>query len=85
MGPENALIAVSALHVGFQAVVTLVVYPALAEVLATTWTTAHDAHSRRIAAVVAPVYLAVAAAWLVLADRARLLATLLALGAAPFA
>ncbi len=64
MGPENALLAASALHVGFQAVVTLVVYPALADVPAGMWTTAHAAHSRRITAVVAPVYLAVGAACL---------------------
>ncbi len=64
MVPENALLAASALHVGFQAVVTLVVYPALADVPATLWSTAHAAHSRRITAVVAPVYVAVGAACL---------------------
>lgn len=56
-----ALIAVGGLHLGFQAVVTVVVYPALAATPAGAWAAAHDAHSRRIVLLVAPLYLVVAA------------------------
>jgi hypothetical protein len=64
MNPVDALLGATALHVGFQAVVTVVVYPALADLPADRWAAAHAAHSRRITAVVAPVYVAVAAACL---------------------
>ena len=57
---SSALLAVSALHAGFQLVVTAVVYPALADVPEQRWQEAHAAHSRRITWVVAPVYAAVA-------------------------
>jgi hypothetical protein len=50
------------LHLGFQATVTLLVYPALGRVPADRWRAAHAAHSRAIAPVVAVVYAAVAAA-----------------------
>ena len=75
MDPVDALLAATALHAGFQAVVTVVVYPALAEVPADHWAVAHAAHSRRITAVVAPVYVAVAAAclWLLLSGPYTLL------------
>ena len=75
MDPVDALLAATALHAGFQAVVTVVVYPALAEVPADRWAVAHAAHSRRITAVVAPVYVAVAAAclWLLLSGPYTLL------------
>lgn len=53
---EIALLAVSALHAGFQLVVTFVVYPALAQVGDNDWARAHAAHSRRIGAVVLVVY-----------------------------
>ncbi len=56
----TALLIVTALHAGFQAVVTVIVYPALAEVPEESWTAAHAAHSRRISYVVAPLYLALA-------------------------
>lgn len=62
MTSETALLAATALHAGFQLTVTLVVYPALREVPAERWGTAHDAHTRRITGVVVPVYLAVVAA-----------------------
>ena len=52
------LVAATALHAGFQLVVTLLVYPALAEVPEGTWTAAHAAHARRITPVVALVYAA---------------------------
>lgn len=64
MDAADTLLAASALHAGFQAVVTGVVYPALVTVPAGEWAAAHAAHSRRITAVVAPVYVAVAAACL---------------------
>lgn len=65
MDPSTALLAASALHAGFSLVVTAVVYPALADVARDTpghWATRHDAHSRRIVALVGPLYLVVAAA-----------------------
>jgi hypothetical protein len=61
MTATEALVAVSALHAGFQLVVTVVVYPALAEVPAERWPAAHAAHTRRITWVVAPLYAVVAA------------------------
>jgi hypothetical protein len=75
MDPVDALLAATALHAGFQAVVTVVVYPALAEVPGDRWAVAHAAHSRRITAVVAPVYVAAAAAclWLLLSGPYTLL------------
>jgi hypothetical protein len=62
--PETALLAAGGLHLGFQAVVTVVVYPALASARAGDWRAVHAAHSRRISLVVGPLYLAVAAACL---------------------
>jgi len=53
-----AQVAATALHAGFQLTVTLVVYPALADVPAARWRSAHDAHSRRITLVVGVVYVA---------------------------
>ncbi|GGF98841.1 hypothetical protein GCM10007304_10970 [Rhodococcoides trifolii] len=64
MTAAEALLAAGALHLGFQLVVTGVVYPALAEVPDADWTRAHDAHSRRITMIVAPFYLLLAAACL---------------------
>jgi len=63
--PTTALVAASAAHAGFSVVVSVVVYPALADVARESprqWSTRHDAHSRRIGYVVAPLYLLVAAA-----------------------
>ncbi|MBC7632861.1 hypothetical protein [Aeromicrobium sp.] len=79
MTPEQAILAATALHAGFQLVVTIVVYPALADVPADRWATAHDAHSRRILYVVVLVYAAVAGACLwVLSSGPRSPATLVA-------
>ena len=58
--PETALIAAGGLHLGFQAVVTVVVYPALATTRPADWADVHAAHSRRISLVVGPLYVAVA-------------------------
>ncbi len=71
MGPASALLTASALHLGFQAAVTVVVYPALADLPVEAWPTAHAAHSRRIVWVVGPVYAAVAAAclWVLLSGH----------------
>lgn len=55
----SSLLVVAALHVGFQAVVSVVVYPALAEVKQAGWPAAHAAHSRRIAVLVVPLYLGI--------------------------
>jgi hypothetical protein len=60
MDAATALLAAGALHAGFQATVTLVVYPALLDLPASHWAAGHHAHSRRIAVVVGPVYVAVA-------------------------
>jgi hypothetical protein len=61
----TALVAATAVHLGFQATVTTVVYPALARVPAEQWAAAHRAHSRAITPVVAVVYatLASVGAW----------------------
>ena len=68
MTATEALLAAGALHAGFQLVVTVVVYPALADVPDASWARAHADHSRRITWVVAPLYVAVAAAcaWVLL-------------------
>ena len=50
------LVAATALHAGFQLVVTFLVYPAFAEVPADDWARHHAAHSRRITGLVAVVY-----------------------------
>lgn len=54
--PEPWLLAVAAAHLGFQATVDLVVYPALAEVAPGDWEHAHARHSRRIVPLVAVLY-----------------------------
>lgn len=64
MTPETALVAAGGLHLGFQAVVSVVVYPALATTRPQDWDVVHAAHARRITWLVAPLYLAVAAACL---------------------
>jgi hypothetical protein len=53
------LLAATGLHAGFQASVTVLVYPALAEAPPERWHEVHDRHSRRIVALVAMVYAAV--------------------------
>lgn len=53
---STALLAVSAFHAGFQLVVSAVVYPALADTSAADWGLIHERHSRRIVAIVAPLY-----------------------------
>ena len=62
---QQAMLLSMGAHFGFQAVVTVVVYPALFEVSQADWQDRHSAHSRRIAFVVVPIYAAVisALAW----------------------
>ena len=51
-----ALVAATALHLGFQLTVSLVVYPALVRTPADAWRERHTHHSRSIAPLVALVY-----------------------------
>jgi hypothetical protein len=51
-----ALVVASALHLGFQLTVTMVVYPALARVDDAGWTLAHTRHSRGITPLVVLTY-----------------------------
>lgn len=68
--PVVALAVVGAAHAAFQTTVSVVVYPALAAVRDEGFAAAHDAHSRRIVALVAPLYATLLAvgAWAALAD-----------------
>ncbi|MGQ0463890.1 MAG: hypothetical protein ACT4QG_01085 [Sporichthyaceae bacterium] len=50
------LATLSLTHVGFQCVVTFVVYPALAATPAAAWPGVHAAHTRRMGWLVAPLY-----------------------------
>ena len=50
------LLLVAAGHLGFQLTVSLVVYPALADVGADSWRVAHERHARRIAPLVGAIY-----------------------------
>ena len=76
------LLAATALHLGFQLVVTTLVYPALLGAPQERWALEHDAHRRRTTPVVAVVYglLAVACA-AVLLTGPRDAWSLLAVGA----
>ena len=60
-----ALVAASALHLGFQLTVTMVVYPALARVDCAHWTEAHRRHGRTITPLVVLAYgaLVLSGAW----------------------
>lgn len=56
MSADVVLVAATALHAGFQLVVTALVYPALVDTPPTVWPVRHAAHTRRITPVVALVY-----------------------------
>ena len=56
MSADAVLVAATALHAGFQLVVTALVYPALADTSAAEWPVRHAAHTRRITPVVVLVY-----------------------------
>lgn len=63
--PTPWLLLVAAAHLGFQATVTVLVYPALREVAPDDWARGHAQHSRRIVPLVAVLYLPLVAllAW----------------------
>jgi hypothetical protein len=95
-GAAPWLVLAAGAHLGFQLTVTLVVYPALADVSPDRWSRAHDAHSRRITPAVVLVYAGllvavVASLWSEPADPAHVAAaagaaacmTLTAVAAAP--
>jgi hypothetical protein len=54
----TAFLAAASAHAGFQATVTLVVYPTLAHVRAAHWRQAHDRHTSHIRLLVVVIYLA---------------------------
>ncbi|MBY5161125.1 hypothetical protein [Salsipaludibacter albus] len=56
MTPQDALLAACMLHLGFQVVVTLLVYPGLVAVTPDRWPEVHAAHTRRIGPIVVVVY-----------------------------
>jgi hypothetical protein len=62
VSPEQFLLLATGVHLGFQAVVTIVVYPGLLNLAPDDWERGHDAHTRRMIIVVIPVYAAVAIA-----------------------
>lgn len=62
MSPEQFLLLATGVHLGVQAVVTIVVYPGLVDLAPHDWARGHAAHSRRMVIVVTPVYAAVAVA-----------------------
>lgn len=66
----TAVVAASALHLGFQLTVTVVVYPALAHVEDAAWADAHGAHSRAIVPLVVLTYgaLVLALGWALILD-----------------
>lgn len=61
MSAQVWLAGVSLVHVGFQAAVSVVVYPALAATPDEQWASVHAAHSRRVSFLVGPLYLALIA------------------------
>lgn len=77
MDPTEALIAVSAVHAGFQLVVSVVVYPSLADSSVESWPATHEAHSRRISFLVVPLYglLLVVSAWVLASGPGALAVT----------
>ena len=55
-GWTTVLLAATAVHAGFQATVTVLVYPALARLPEDAWARGHAAHTRAITPLVAVVY-----------------------------
>jgi len=53
---EQFLLLATGVHLGFQAVVTIVVYPGLVNVAPEDWERGHAAHTHRMIIVVIPVY-----------------------------
>ena len=69
-----AFLAAASANAGFQATVTLVVYPTLSHVRSAHWRQAHDRHRRSIVPMVAVTYVAVAGsgAWWLAVDWSTL-------------
>lgn len=65
MSAEQFLLLATGVHLGFQAVVTIVVYPGLVNLAAEDWERGHAAHTHRMIIVVIPMYaaLAIALGW----------------------
>lgn len=65
MSSEQLLLLATGVHLGFQAVVTIVVYPGLVNLEPDDWERGHAAHTHRMIIVVIPVYatLAIALGW----------------------
>ena len=62
MDAATTLLVAACLHAGFQATVTVAVYPALVALRAADWGRGHEAHSRRMALLVVPLYAVLLAA-----------------------
>ena len=56
MSAEQFLLLATGVHLGFQAVVTIVVYPGLLNLASDDWARGHAAHTQRMIIVVIPVY-----------------------------
>ena len=56
MSAEQFLLLATGVHLGFQAVVTIVVYPGLVNLAPHDWERGHAAHTHRMVIVVVPVY-----------------------------
>ena len=56
MSAEQFLLLATGVHLGFQAVVTVLVYPALVNLAPDDWVRGHAAHSHRMIIMVIPVY-----------------------------
>ena len=56
MSAEQFLLLATGVHLGFQAVVTIVVYPGLVNLAPADWERGHATHTHRMIIVVIPVY-----------------------------
>jgi hypothetical protein len=83
----TAFLAAASAHAGFQATVTLVVYPTLSHVRTAHWRQAHDRHTHDIRALVAVAYLLVAGTgvWWLADDFSTLPVVAVVLGLLPMA
>lgn len=65
MSSEQFLLLATGIHLGFQAVVTIVVYPGLVNLGPNDWERGHAAHTHRMVIAVIPVYaaLVIALGW----------------------
>jgi hypothetical protein len=83
----TSFLAVASAHAGFQATVTLVVYPTLSHVRAAHWRQAHDRHSHEVGPLIVVAYLALLAtgAWWLATDWSTLAAVAVVLAASSMA